>query len=200
MADGADGNGAGGDNARKRRKRRHRDIERAQKAREDAQVGGRDPTVPEGAHRSEVVDPATQGEQSLPGITARAIEGARTGRWNVPPDMVPRCVDEMVSTVITSENEAVKVMAFNALTKAEQMQWERDYPELAGKAKGGGVNVGVGVQVQQGVVGWDAVTGAAPIDDPVEKAMQEVKAGAVQNGKAGSNGCINGKAQREDAE
>ena len=31
----------------------------------------------------------------------------------------------------------VKVMAYNALSKADQMQYERDHPEEAGRAKGG---------------------------------------------------------------
>lgn len=117
----------------KRRNAKQKLKDRYAHAREDAQLAGLIPTTPEEALKSEVVDPATQGEQSLPGITRSAM---RRG-WAVPEHLKPALVDEMVD-VITGKNATPveKVMSFNALTKADKDQWTRDNPELAGKTKG----------------------------------------------------------------
>lgn len=119
------------------------------KAREDAQLAGLIATTPEGAVRDEKVDPSTQGSQPLPDIALMAIDGDRKGTWRVPAEKKQELIREMVD-IIEAQGEtappaAVKVMAFNALVKGDQLQYERDNPDAAGRAKGS-TNVNVGVQ------------------------------------------------------
>lgn len=135
-----------------RRNRRQKIKAGYAKMREDAQLAGVIETTPEGAVRSEVVDPASQGSQALPDIAMMAIEGDRKGTWKVPDSEKAKLVDEMVCIIQSFGEDAaphvVKVMAFNALTKADQLQYERDNPDAAGRAKGStNVNVGVNTNV-----------------------------------------------------
>ena len=125
----------------KGRSKRQKKVRKYGRLKEDLQIAGVIPILPEEAVRSEVVDPKTQSEQPLPGLIGIAI---RRG-WAVPEEKKPRLVDEMVGIIENPEvGEVPKIMAFNALNKGDQVQYERDNPEAAGKAKGKTeVNVGV---------------------------------------------------------
>jgi hypothetical protein len=137
------------------------------KAREEAQLLDLIPTSPEGAVRDERVDPATQSDAADPKLYRQAI---RNG-WAVPEDKKPVIVDEMVKLVETIEVDAhVRVAAARTLRAVDRDQWERDHPELAGKAKGS-VNVTQGQQVNL----LDMAREAATRPDPLEAAKQVVE-------------------------
>jgi len=161
----------------RRRKQLQRPVKRYMELREDLQLAGRIPVEPAGAVRDERVNPSVQGSQPLPDIAIRAIEGDRKGTWRVPAEKKPGLVDEMIGLVEAGGDDApspvVKVMAYNALVKGDQLQYERDHPEEAGRAKGG-VNV---TQQTQVVVDPFAMYQQAMVDaavDPVEEAINEV--------------------------
>lgn len=129
----------------KTRSRKQAVRENYSKTREEAQLLGLLPTTPEGALRDERVDPSSQGEQVIISIPLAA---ARNG-WATPDAKKPVVVDELVKLVEAGDERdeegklinpgpppIVKVMAANALGKLDQMQFERDNPEQAGKAKG----------------------------------------------------------------
>lgn len=168
----------------KGRKARQRKVKRYMKDREDLQVAGRIPVDKEGAVRREDVDPSSQGEQPLPGLIGRAV---RRG-WAVPDEKKPALVDELCGIVQDPEMDAVpKVMAYNALTKAEQLQWERDHPDEAGRSKGG---VKVGVQVNNN-----------PVSAEIAQIIQAVEAQKNVGrdvGKEIEDGQVKGQAQEED--
>lgn len=110
--------------------------QRYSKAREDAQLCGLIPTTPEGAVKPEQVSPGKQEDAPLPNLISQAI---RCG-WAVPEDRKPELVDELIKILDDPNMPAkVKVAAFNALRLADQQQYERDHPELAGKLKSGGL-------------------------------------------------------------
>lgn len=116
--------------------------------REEAQLLGLIPTTPEGAVRDEKTPPAA--DPPLPALVSTAI---RQG-WAVPEERKPGLVDELIRVLDDPEaTNKDKVGAFNALTRADQQQYERDYPEKAAKAKGGVTNntsiVGTVVQANQ---------------------------------------------------
>jgi hypothetical protein len=128
---------------RQRRKARQRVAKRYTKAREDAQLAGLIETSPAGAVRGERVDPGTQGCQPLPGLIGQAVRR----RWATTDEMAIRAVAELHRIATDPEVEPhVRVAAIRTAVMADQAQWERDNPELAGKTKGG-VKVGMGVQV-----------------------------------------------------
>lgn len=114
--------------------------------REEAQLAGVIPTTPEGGVRNEVVDPKTQSEQVFPSLVSGAI---RRG-WAVPEEKKPGLVDEMIAVVENDdESSKTRIAAFNALRLADTTQYERDHPEEAGKAKGGGLgSVSVQANIQ----------------------------------------------------
>ncbi len=123
----------------KARSRKQNTRDRYAHAREDAQLEGLIETTPEEALRSERVDPSTQGEQNLTSLVRVAV---RKG-WQVPEEKKPVLVDEMVAVMEDEEESSLtKVFTFNALVKADHLQWERDNPVESGKSKGG-------VQVRQ---------------------------------------------------
>lgn len=170
----------------KERNRRQKVKARYSKAREDAQLAGIIPTTPEGALKPEAVPSYKQDEQRLPGLIGQAI---RSG-WAVPEDKKPELVKELVGVVSDDEATNVeKVMAFNALTKGDQLQWERDNPELAGKTKGG---VKVNNNNQVVVPDWNRLHQAPqpgenpnPIEDEIEEeirkaGIKEVVEGSVE--------------------
>lgn len=162
---------------RKKRKTKQRKLARYSKRREDAQLSGREPTLPAGAVRNERVSPLVQGEQSLPALIARGI---RNG-WATPEDMKPILVDEMTAIVMDPEQKAVpKIMAYQALLKGDQQQYERDNPEAAGKAKGG-VKVDVANQVNVVQIDpYEAYKRAV-----AESQVDEVEARIEQEGRDG---------------
>lgn len=135
-------------------------------AREDAQLAGLIPTVPEEALKSERVDPSRQGIQETLGIDRKAI---RNG-WQVPEEKKIEVIDRLVDKVLDDgASAAEKAMCANAVLKADQMQWERDHPEESGKAKGG-VNINNENKVQ--VIDWNALP-PATLSDPCEEKIRE---------------------------
>lgn len=117
-----------------KRNKRQKAKRNYSRAREEAQLRGVLPTVPEGAVRDERVDAATQEEQKIPSLDRLALAKG----WAVPERCKPMLVDSLIDNVASEEASPIeKVMSFNALVKADQLQWERDNPELAGKTKGG---------------------------------------------------------------
>lgn len=98
------------------------------KVREDAQLAGAIDTVPEGAVRSERVDPKKQSEQAQPKLIEQAIKQG----WAVPDQKKPGLVQELIAIVEDKSEEAsdkTKVAAFRALLAADQAQHERDNPQ-----------------------------------------------------------------------
>ncbi len=127
---------------RKHQKAKQRIKQRYAKAREDAQLAGVIPTVPDGALKDECVDPLQQGSQPMPGLISQAV---RNG-WAVPEEIKPDLVDELIRILDDPEIPSkTKVAAFNALRMADQAQYERDHPETKGTKVS--VAVGVGVSV-----------------------------------------------------
>ena len=127
----------------KARAKRQKTKDRYAHAREDAQLEGLIPTLPEEALKPERVDPASQGDVPQPKLIGLAI---RSG-WQVPEERKPDLVDELIKIIDTPEiSDKVKVAAFNALRQADQAQYERDHPEEVAKsktAKSSTVNVNV---------------------------------------------------------
>ena len=117
----------------KNRSARQKLKERYAKAREDAQLYGLVETTPEGALKSERVDPKTQEQQDTTGIDRKAIARG----WQVPEEQKGKVIDRLITKIDDEETSAAEVaMCANAVIKADQLQWERDNPVLAGKAKG----------------------------------------------------------------
>jgi hypothetical protein len=136
--------------SQKHRQRKQKVKETYAKAREDAQLCGVIPTEPVGAVRDERVPPCAQSEdvRALPALVAEAV---RAG-WATPEERKPGLVDDLAAILGDSTQPAkVRIAAFNALRLADKDQYERDHPEAAGKARGGGaggaVSVNVGVAV-----------------------------------------------------
>ncbi len=141
-----------------RRKAKQKLKEKYARVREDAQLGGVIATTPEGAVRPEAVDPASQGEQSLPSLDRGAV---RNG-WEVPEGVKHKVIERLAEpffeegrkvvakdgTVLTlpPDRQLLKENA-KVLVLADQRQYERDHPEAAGKAKGGGGTTEVNVNL-----------------------------------------------------
>lgn len=119
----------------KRRAQRQKLKDRYAHAREDAQLAGLIPTAPEEALKDERVDPKTQGEQDTSGIDRRA---ARNG-WALPDHKKVQVVDRL-SEIFEPSNEKPDRYLMEKTAKvliiADQRQWERDNPQLAGQSKG----------------------------------------------------------------
>ncbi len=175
-------------NTSKRRNAKQKLKEKYSKTREEAQLAGIIVTTPEGAVRPEAVDPASQGEQSLHAIDRAAV---RNG-WAVPEHMKPKVIDRLYEVfeqgptkMVTRDGVEIEVppdynlMKENAkvLILADKTQFDRDHPEDAGKARGGG-NVTNNVMVT-----WDTLLqGLAGIrPDEVERKVVE----SVQIGEQG---------------
>lgn len=119
---------------KKKRKARQGVKERYAKAREDAQLAGVIPTAPEGAVRDEKVDPLTQGEQELVGIDRAAVNKG----WAVPENEKQGVIGRLIQKVYDEESSAKEVaVCASVVLRADQIQYERDHPDEAGKAKGG---------------------------------------------------------------
>ena len=104
-------------NARKKAKKRY------QSAREEVQLLDLIPTTPDGAVKPERVDPSSQEQPGFPRLVGAAI---RRG-WAVPDQKKPGLVDELVGVVEDPDAKPFdKVAAFGALSKADQLQHERD--------------------------------------------------------------------------
>lgn len=155
---------------KKKRKTRQRKRELYQKVREDLQVSGDLPVTPEGALKSERVDPATQEDTPQPKLIQRAI---RQG-WAVLEEKKPNLVDELTKIIDNPDMPAkMKIAAFNALQQADRSQWERDNPIEAGRAKGGNVSVSVeankiAIQVLRGMFEDELGAGQTALPAPIE--------------------------------
>jgi hypothetical protein len=143
----------------KRRAEEQQVKDRYAHARDDAQRLGLIQTTPEEALVPERVDPATQQVEDTSALDRRAINQG----WRVPDPVKTKVIERLAEPffsdriIINGKGEEVRVphdpklLTENArvLLKADQHQYERDHPDLAGKAKGGGnqqlnVNVGAG--------------------------------------------------------
>jgi hypothetical protein len=171
------------------------------KVREEAQLHGIIETTPDGAVRDERVPLSLQGEQEMPGIDRDAI---RRG-WAVPEEKKPLLVNRLMEpffeetqTVMSRDGELVTMPVdrhllkenFKALALADRMQYERDHPEEAGKARGNNkteVNVGVAVMVDPFALYKRALEEVRV--DEVEERIREIEGskskGTVENGKTG---------------
>src|SRR5678816_582001 len=135
----------------KKRKQKQSTKERYAKAREQAQIEGVIATTPEGAVRDERVDPATQDEQRFPGLDRMAIRNDGKG-WeaneHIRRKVVEVCAEVLFEkrTVVALDGSVVEVppdryaqmQAAKTLMLGDKQQWERENPEAAGKAAGGG--------------------------------------------------------------
>jgi hypothetical protein len=127
----------------KARRRRQQLKRKYARFREDAQLAGVIETVPEGAVRDERVDPARQGGQQFPELVRQAL---REG-WATPDSAKPKVVAELLAAFFEEgQDPMLRVRLARLLLLLDQTQWERDHPEKAGKAKGGGGAVAVSVQ------------------------------------------------------
>ena len=145
------------------------------KLREELQLKGHLPTTPEGALRSEVVDPTTQDAQRFPGLERQAILADGTGGWSVPEHVKRKVIEQnaevlferrvVLKTVVGSDGKehtvevplppdrAAQQRASNILLLADQRQHERDNPEQAGRARGGSqVNVTIDNSAKIGIL------------------------------------------------
>jgi hypothetical protein len=113
----------------RRRNRRQKLKARYAKRREEAQLTGLIPTVPEGAVRNEVVDPRTQSEQRIPSLDWQAIYKG----WKVPEEEKPRVIDRLLEPFDDPEADFyLLIKNFSALLQADQKQHEREHAEEAG--------------------------------------------------------------------
>ena len=119
--------------------------------RENAQLAGIIPVTPEGAVRDERVDTRLQGCQQLPKLVQQALRD----NWSVP-DIAKAAiigsllqpfytqdtiVDANGNTVVVPPNRALLMELAKTLKMLDNVQYERDNPELAARAKGGNVSV-----------------------------------------------------------
>lgn len=129
---------------KQQRKDRQHLKEKYAKTRENAQLAGIIPTVPEGAVRPEVVNPATQEEQDMTHLDRAAINLG----WAVPEDKKQQIVDRLTQKALDAESSAKEVaMCANALLKADQMQYERDNPAAAKGSTNTTINTAVHVDI-----------------------------------------------------
>ncbi|MGH7172775.1 MAG: hypothetical protein ACRELF_07000 [Gemmataceae bacterium] len=115
---------------RKKRKRRQRCKERYAKVREDAQLSGIIPTVPEGAVRNEIAPVAP--DPPLPHLVRAAIKN----NWATPDSAKPAIIDALLEPFYDPDADcALLVKCFRVLFLLDQTQYERDHPEVAGKGR-----------------------------------------------------------------
>jgi hypothetical protein len=170
---------------RGRRAEEQRVKDRLAHAQDDAQRLDIIPTMPEEALRPARVSPLSQND---PTDHLSLIIVAARNNWATPDEIKPQVVDNLAriatgqggETLIDRYGEAIntgpslktQVYAAKVLTEIDQIQWERNNPGEAGKAKG---TVNVGVQV--GVNARVSVFG--DIKDLIERAriQRECNAG-----------------------
>jgi hypothetical protein len=104
---------------RKKRKRRQRCKECYAKAREDAQLSGIIPTVPEGAVRNEVAPAAP--DPPLPHLVRAAL---RLG-WDVPDAAKPKVVADLLAAFFEEgQDPMLRVRLARLLLFLDQTQYE----------------------------------------------------------------------------
>ena len=151
-------------------------------AREDVQLAGLIATTPEEALTPERADPALQSEQKIPGLDRRAINEG----WRVPEAGKQLIVERLLepfkqNDVVTDKdgnqitlppNRDLLVKNASALMRADQMQFERDNPAIAGQAKGG-------QQINQQFNQFDvkaliqAAVEKPPVEDVIEAGLED---------------------------
>lgn len=172
----------------RRRKQSQRRVKRYMELREDLQVAGRIPVEPAGAVRDERVNPSTQSEPA--DHLGLAVVAARNN-WATPDEVKPNVVDNLGRIATGAAGETVigeggkvistgpslktQVYAAKVLAELDQIEYERQHPEEAGKAKGA-TKVNVGVAVNNVPV--------ADIGDLIRKAREQREAGRNQDGNA----------------
>ncbi len=115
---------------RKKRKRRQRCKERYAKAREDAQLSGIIPTVPEGAVRNEVAPVAPN--PPFPHLVRAAIKNG----WATPDCNKPGIVDNLLEPFHDPDADPMlRVKCARVLLLLDQTQYQRDHPEQASKGR-----------------------------------------------------------------
>src|SRR5262249_50303086 len=104
--------------------------ERYAKAREDAQLSGIIPTVPEGAVRNEVAPVAP--DPPLPHLVRKAIKN----NWATPDCNKPAIVDSLIAPFYDPDADAALLInCFLVLLLLDQTQSALDHPEQAGKGR-----------------------------------------------------------------
>lgn len=131
-----------------RRAQKQKLRDRYAHAREDAQLAGLIPTTPEVALRPEYVDPRLQGCQQLPALVLRALHES----WATPDEAKPAIVGALLEPFFANDimldkdgnqvrvppDRGMLLKLAQVLRDLDQTQFERDHPEQAAKAKGGG--------------------------------------------------------------
>lgn len=146
---------------------------RYSKAREEAQLAGVIPTTPDGAVRPEQVNPVLQGDGASVLLPKLALQAIREG-WATLPAEAAEVVQELISVVRNPDYKVKdRISAANALRLMDQMQWERDHPEEAAKAKGGNVKVGVSVGVQNNIRNGDVFSDIEAIESSIRRILEE---------------------------
>lgn len=161
-------------------KAKQRQRAAASKRREDDQLAGRVETLPAGAVRNNEVSQSSW-EPALPELV---LQAARED-WSTPGPAKRRAVLALLhpiyvqDTVLDKDGNQVRVPPnheqvrknVQALAELDQIQWERDNPVEAGKAKGS-----VNQQVNVGI-DWTAMSAQQPTAaDPLQQKIEEVKA------------------------
>ncbi len=149
--------------------------------------------------RDERVDPRAQDEQRFPGLDRQAIANDGKG-WQVPESAKRKVIeknaevlfernviwDDQGNEIVLPPDRAAIEKTSRVLLAADQTQYERDHPAEAGKAKGGGVQVGVGVKV----VNWDALYARPNVVDPLEAALKTLPQSCPQAPEQNANGAV----------
>ena len=106
---------------RKKRKRRQRCKERYAKAREDAQLIGIIPTVPEGAVRNEVAPVAP--DPPLPHLVRAALKDG----WATPDAAKPKVVADLLAAFFEEgQDPMLRVRLARLLLLLDQTQYENE--------------------------------------------------------------------------
>ncbi len=123
-----------------RRRRKQKLKKKYMATREDAQLADLIPTTPEGAIRDE----RSSGVAVLPECVKQALKES----WATPDSAKPAIIACLLEPFFTRDvgpngepvplNRAQLIELAKVLKLLDQTQWERDHPEEAGKAKGGG--------------------------------------------------------------
>lgn len=114
------------------------------KVREEAQLQGLIPTTPEGAVRDEKVKPSTQTAQDTTALDRAAINQG----WRVPEDQKPKVIQRLLDKLDDPEiTPAATALVVSTLVKADQIQHERDNPEVAKGKTGVTVNNQIHVDI-----------------------------------------------------
>ena len=138
---------------KKRRKRKQKLRKLYSQVREDMQLEGVIETNAEGALRPETVDPSSQ-----KGMTAEEMDTLRQAikdGWRVPEHLKQKYQEDLRSIILDEDvyldkdgvevrvraSPKTRISAIRLASLLDQMQYERDHPEEAGKAKGNSTTI-----------------------------------------------------------